>query len=432
MFILACFVCGYQNDDLVVNERFRVEYVVLDVLATTRKGELVTDLTAEDFEVVENRKQVKIESFDVLDLRGDVLSREPEISEDEEIPKQTVPQVIVAMDIDDAEHLDVKMAFGQVREFLVALGDQKVSLNLYSLQNGAITKGFVTDANRALEQFDEYVYRAEDRNYDRQSRSATSSSRQVGGPYGNLSTLIPGPKSLADIEEAFERCTRFGEGRAVACIMETLGQVMDEQELRALRVINQIESLLYHFQDTEGLKIMYLVSPGFSVDTPMAPQQLAQIYLNRVHRVNDDVTRPGTVMAGYSVRDEYERVVHAFVRNRVIFHTLDIFNTGIARSRSFSAEYASSAGSQMEQTYQTYEHDMGSGLGKLADDSGGSFHQLSNLAEFTAESVSQNRFFYVIGYTSPSTKPGKFRKIKIKCKRKGVELQHRKGYVGAS
>lgn len=47
------------------------------------------------------------------------------------------------------------------------------------------------------------------------------------------------------------------------------------------------------------------------------------------------------------------------------------------------------------------------------------------------QSVSQQRFFYILGYHSPAKNSGKFRKIKVKVKRRGVKLAYRRGYYGA-
>ena len=44
--------------------------------------------------------------------------------------------------------------------------------------------------------------------------------------------------------------------------------------------------------------------------------------------------------------------------------------------------------------------------------------------------IEGNRFVYVLGYRSPPGKEGAFRKIKVKCLRKGVTLRHRSGYLG--
>ncbi len=434
-----------QNDDIVVDERFRVEYVVLDIRATTRGGELVTDLSPEDFVITENRKKVDITFFDVLDLRGTTSDQLPESLAMAEKPKPEVPvnpgppvpQVILALDLDSAEHLGMLDAFDQTREFLASFADQNILLNVYSLQNGRVTQGFVTDVSVALADFDEYVDKTYGRMFDsgKEAFSELKGSTQDGPRQTRRpsTTLLPGPKSLSDIENAYEQCLRYRAGKASACIRDTLREVLEEQELQALRVINQIESLTYHFQDTQGLKIMYFISPGFSVEAPQAPQQLAQIYLNQLEETGREQD-PSMMFrgSGYSLRDEYQRVVHAFIRNRVVFHTIDIFNTGTAANRSISAEHGLGSGPSLDRVYHQYEFDMGSGLSQLADDSGGSFHQLSRMAEFIVENIEQNRFYYVIGYTSPSSKPGKFRTIKIKSKRKGVKLSHRKGYIGAS
>lgn len=437
---------AFQNDDIVVDERFRVEYVVLDVLATTRQGDLVTDLTVDDFVVTENRKKVDINYFDVLDLRNrESASITGEFVETLPVEKSptiqagpSVPQVILALDMDDVEHLQLRNTFDQVREFLVGLTQEQILLNIYSLQNGQVTEGFVASSEFALADFDEYVentYRRmfDDRDGPNQSMR-TVDNRNNFGPTSDRSMLQAGPKSLDDIERALEQCMILFQEDAVRCVNDTLRQVMDEQETRSLRVINQLESLMYRFQETNGLKIMYFISPGFSISAPVAPQQLVNRYLQRLQATNrpDRAGAPFMPGRGYSLRDEYQRVVHAFVRNRVVFNTIDMFNTGQAQQRSISAEYGGSGGMELGQIYRQYEIDMDSGLVELAEDSGGSFHQVTMIADLIDRSIGSSRFFYVLGYQSPSSKPGKFRKLKVKVKRKGVKVSHRKGYIGAS
>ncbi len=423
----------FQNDDILVDERFRVEFVVLDVLATTKRGELISDLSIEDFIVTENRQKVDITYFEILDLRV------PEVDQTDEVLKvaadpQDVPQIILVLDLDSVEHFHLLDAFDQTRKFLAELGEQHVLLCLYSLQNGNITDGFVSDTNVALLDFDQYV----DRTYARMFDDRGEPFSEMKGEYQSQSLgsrtpsgMLSGAKNMSDIADAFQQCHLFGGG-AAACIQDTLNQILEEQELRALRVINQIESLMYKFQETDGLKMIYFVSPGFSVRAPQAPQQLARAHLNKIRGDRSGADPMSRFYGGYKLEDEYQRVVHGFVRNRVIFHTVDMFNGKMTNRIDQTGFGSVNLGSSVSGIEFQFQMDMDSGLEKLADDSGGSFHQVRMIPELIANSIKNNRLFYVLGYTSPSTEPGRFRDIRIKCKRKGVKLAHRKGYLGAS
>jgi hypothetical protein len=76
--------------------------------------------------------------------------------------------------------------------------------------------------------------------------------------------------------------------------------------------------------------------------------------------------------------------------------------------------------------------EIASGISELTEESGGRFFQTYTLTNPIQKVLDEDRFSYLIGYQSPDGRPGRFRKIKIKVKRKGVKLYYRQGYYGGS
>jgi len=140
----------------------------------------------------------------------------------------------------------------------------------------------------------------------------------------------------------------------------------------------------------------------------------------------------GSLLGGnLFIQGDFNRVIHACLKNRVIFHTFDVYNTDADHRRLMSAEHSGLASDAMTRVYRDYSYEVAEGLRDLAEQSGGTFTQAHTLKGTMNNVLEDNRYFYVLGYTSPEGKSGKFRKIKLKVKRKGVDLQYRKGYYGS-
>ena len=432
------------NNDLRVQERFRVEYVMLDVSAFDRKGNPVTDLTIDDFEVKEDRKKMDITFFDTLDFR---LSSTPDVSKipvefREQVQETSTRQIVLAIDLDNVGEVESSKVFHQLNSFLKRLDpEDNYLINVYSMERGSITKGF-TD-NLALVR--ESVAELEERH-----RAGLARARR-GGDRGEM-LLGDGPRNarpsafggrpgrglgasmlsddfrFSDLERAFGQCaTLYGSDYAskASCIDQTLFDFVDQQKFRSEQVVGQLEILTYAFQEAKGLKMMLFVSPGFALHTMAAAHELANIY--KGNRLN---SLPATG-SGVDIDNEFKRVLHACIKNRVIFHTFDIFNGGEVLDRELGVSFAGAPSGQVRRAYRNYSIDISSGMRELADESGGTYFQTPQLEGVMKKVLERDTYFYQIGYASPQGKPGKYRKIKIKCKRRGVKLRYRTGYFGS-
>ena len=116
------------------------------------------------------------------------------------------------------------------------------------------------------------------------------------------------------------------------------------------------------------------------------------------------------------------------VSRRVAFHTFDLYSGGTLQNRDLDPSLPV-ASERVLGAYATYREETTSGLLALATASGG-FRYSGLTLDPMDDVIRQTRRVYVLGYRSPAGAPGKYRRIQLKCKRKGVELRHRTGYFG--
>jgi len=438
-FLLTCSLLLFQNNEIQdIQEQFRVQFVTLDV-AARQKGKIVTDLTQADFEVKENGKAVDITYFDVLDYRtlGELSPAEVEAmtaaASDAPIPEKPMQQIILALDFESVPLDDVVKSFHMLNVFLASLDPAfRYSINLYTMDRGSLTKGFVEDPKLVIEALASYQdryarYRNRTSNWDADMPLGGDSGG--GGRFRSRSNagsnLLNDANDLGDLEEALRQCSRMGGTQTCRCIGDTIQDFLEEQGLRTDRVIGELEILTYKFKENNDLKTMLFLSPGFALNRMYSVTRLAEMYSN------GECGRGSLLGGNLFIQGDFNRVIHACLKNRVIFHTFDVYNTDADHRRLMSAEHSGLASDAMTRVYRDYSYEVAEGLRDLAEQSGGTFTQAHTLKGTMNNVLEDNRYFYVLGYTSPEGKSGKFRKIKLKVKRKGVDLQYRKGYYGS-
>ncbi len=417
--LLYCLLSFFQSGpQTVVAEAFRVEYVLLDVVALDKKGNLVDDLVLSDFEVTEDKQKIEATYFDTLDYRTDApmpdMTEVPEEYRPAQSQEPPTRQVILALDMDELKMFDARRAFKQMRYFLESLdGSQRVKVNIYNMTTHSLSKGFLSDRDRLLAILDDFSDRYfqdyEDKRFGTSSRDSSlllgnhdSSPNGWGigrdAPRGPA-TLSERGNKFTDLEAAFKNCGMMG---GVRCVQDRLDEYLEEQRTRTEQILAQLELLAYDFKEEKGLKIIFFLSPGFTMDNHYAALELAGKY-----GVHNDFLE---VDQRFASQDQFKRVVHACIKNRVVFNTFDIFN------------------GNLNHKYRSYVNETDRSLRSLANESGGSFSSKRQLKSSMNEALEKNSFFYVIGYNSPSRDSDAFRRIKLKVKRKGVTLHYRQGY----
>jgi hypothetical protein len=111
----------------------------------------------------------------------------------------------------------------------------------------------------------------------------------------------------------------------------------------------------------------------------------------------------------------------------VVFHTFDIYHFGLEQLQRSDVERTRPAEASLP-SYRAYLEELGHGMTEIAEETGGAFH-IGPVLHDLDDVLEGTRFVYILGYTVPPAKEEGYRKIKVKCLRKGVTLAHRRGYV---
>ena len=448
---LALGLHAFQDAKFIVQEQYRVDFVLLDIQAYRgRRDEAVTDLVASDFKIEENGRQMETGYFEILDFRG----RKPAAARvaGQESVSQDPRQVILAVDLEAAEDEDVARTIAEMREFLEPLPERlPFHLNLYCMELGFLTKGFVTDRDTALLALDDYeALHAEymelgpgfrgDRLVvkDRAPARSFSGKDEPPSPREIKENTL---KNLGDLEDVLENCHNGW------CIQKAFELFVAHQQYRSNRVILELEKLAYEFNDYKGLKLLLFVSPGFGLNQFNSAEELAKTYLNP-YAFPSDRGQTGAIdfISNLNVKADFKSVVHACIKNRIVFHTFDIYNHKLdqgargrprlrrvspaARVSANGPEFRKPIGLTLGDAYHSYPQEISSGLQSLAKESGGTFYQKNDLNPALQEVLDKSNFFYVLGYASPHGRPGQFREIKVDVGRRGVKLRYRTGYYG--
>ncbi len=423
---LALFAAGpaAQQPRSGLEERVEVEFVLLDVIASDRKGRPITDLTAEDFTVLEDKRPVTVQSFDTADLRRAVVAR-PAVERSAE-PAQAAPgplRFIVAIDLEFASGPEIRRSFSQLEAFLEDTPERpNVAWLPYSLERGFLLPDFEPDPARVKQALAAY-----EREYMEQ-RFETNRTRARGGDDDDAL----GSDDLPELEARFQRCLE-SSNQPHQCILAELDLFVTDLETRTRRVIEELSTLADRFGSLDRINTVVFLSPGFSLRPGAAATALAAIYLEGPQRAQEmapesrrspfALSPPRTPR---SFEDEFRRVIHAAVKHRVVFHAFDLHHFNIVGRRQSSPEFMF-ASSRVVDAYRDHGRELNDGMRALAEESGGKFRSGPDLERLELL-MERTMVVYTLGYPSPPGGGGEFRKIKVKCRRKGVKLLHRAGY----
>lgn len=419
-----------------VDESLRVNYIMLDVIATDEAGRPVTDLTRKDFTVTEGRRKVGIDLFETLDFRSPEEGG-PNYKPNEDPIRQTM---VLVLDLAMLQPNRVNQTFGQLKQMFSAIDNRSdLQIFLFSLDMGLISQGFTDSPGDA--DADLHIFR--DRFLD------SMSEMRIAARSLSLANLETEMVQCLNQEHASAETLNRGQGMIGVCLENAHAAFASNQSRYARKRLDILGRLINILSRVEGLKSVYFLSPGFSLNPGHAAADLTQAYrqlrgapgLNPSQSaagVDNFSSNPGERSDFTSVFDrlptqitldiqslerDFNLLSQSALKHRVIFHTFTLAREDIAdRSNA-----ASTRGIQSGQIYNSFNNNLQNGLLQLAQHTGGRHTNRSELAKSLLQTLDDHRFQYVIGYEKP--RGGKrFRNIKVKCKRPGVVLHHRQGY----
>ncbi len=374
-----------QQDQPPVTFRVEVNYVEVDALVTDAQGNLVTDLTIDDFEVLEEGRPQKVTAFSQVNIpiaraaqplfaAGPV---EPDVQSNAAVDGRLYLFVLDDLHTSFSNTPRVKAALKQFLD--TSFGTNDLAAVVYTSGRGQDGQDFT--GNRRLLQA--AVDRFSGRNLPGVTAERFSGGRGLCGP---LPTRIEGTAGSNDPCEA-------------------------ERGFNARTSMTSIRRLAEFMAGVRGRrKTMLLVSEGVNYDT-------YDIFNNRSATV---------------IVDEMREAIAAATRGNVSIYAIDPRGLGgfedVASIGGVPEEMRNeSPASGLMSELQLAQ----SSLRTLATETGG-FAAL-NRNDFTdafARIVRENSNYYVLGYyPANERRDGRYRRIEVRVKRPGLQVRSRRGYV---
>lgn len=380
-----------------------VRVVNVDVYVTDREGNPVTGLTREDFSLEVDGQAIELSNFYAVEGRRVVPAETAppgavgapparrEAPESRPAPAEPQPTWLVIY-IDNAyiKALHRTRVLRDVRRFLYEEGGDFDRILLASYEGSLhIRQPFTRDPEkvvRALKQI------------------ATVQ------PFGDAEE-----DELFDVIRDLE--DRDAQRHRVAHRVEAYAQ-QRENELR--RALEPFRGLLDSLSGLPGRKVMLYVSDGL----PMNPGE--ELFNALQLRYEDIGALQGVVR--YSAERDFESLSVAANSSGVTLYTLDA--TGLTAPLAGDVEAAGSGVDNLRSTLGSVRTtNLQAPLRKLAGETGGlAFLNSNRFGEELERLARDARSYYSLGFRPPHAVDGRFHRIRIEVRRRGVTVRHRNGY----
>jgi VWFA-related protein len=370
--------------------RSGINFVSVDVIVTDKKtGNVVLDMKQEDFEVREDRKPQKVETFDLVKI-DEITAQTPYA------PKQILNE----------SDQETEARKPNVRLFILLLDD-------YHVRRGNdmfVRKPLIDFVSNQLAPQDMVAVM-----YPLTPASALTFTR-------SQSSLIEAINHFEGRKGNYEPRNEFEDRYAYYPTVQVEG-IRDDVTMGALRAAaSQLGAM------REGRKSIIFVSEGFTANLPaqLSDPNAAMPGIGNTSRPGQDVTSPRQqseqFFTSVGLLDRLKDVYEVCNRNNTSIYAVD--PRGLA-----AFEYDVNAGVSLttDRTNLTSTTDT---LRVLADNSDGrAIVNRNDLAAGMKQIMRDASGYYLLGYTSSEAPTdGKFHTIDVKVKRPNVEVRFRKGY----
>jgi VWFA-related protein len=372
--------------------RAGINFVRVDVIVSDKAGSPVGDLQQADFDVTEDGKPQKIESFKLVKLDGGTSAavKEP--------PRQ------IRTDFDE----EAEASRDDVRLFAIFLDDYHVRRGASMAARGQLAKFVETQLGPS--DMIGIMYPLE----------STSSVRMTR----DHSAVMRGLQQFLGRKYEYEPKNQFEEQYA-HYPTETVERIRTQVSMSA------IKALCVHMGSLkEGRKSLILVSEGF---TYMVPPQMRNAdatmpgsgnpnAFNPLAGTNDPTEDRAAWMANLDIESDLRELFDTANRNNVAIYTVD--PRGLP---GFEFDINEGVGLQTDSKYLSSTMDT---LRELAENTDGrAIVNRNDLAAGMRQITRDSSAYYLIGYnSSQAPSDGKFHQIKVRVKRPGVQVRARKGY----
>jgi VWFA-related protein len=427
---LAQTPASQQDDDVI---RTRTAEVKLDVVVKDKKGRAIKDLKVTDFEIFEDGVKQRVGSFQFFGRDSQPESESKTIPQPSSDPNvTTAPRTIrttpsvTALVFDrlspEARALARKagLSFAQQGttpgEFTGVFSiDQALRTIQPFTENSELVKagvetatgssvsGYTSGAAKIRENADRSIV------LDQQMTSGASTAAAAGAAQNSAGASAAG--------------AAIGQAAAEQKLLEMQNQMLDhyerlERDQQGFATINSLLAVISPMQNLPGRKTILFFSEGLKLPPTVAAKFNSVI--NAANRANVSIY---TIDAA-GLRVESSTIEAAKELNSITAGRMA--QQGRGNDTGVNGPYTRS----LERNEDLLRFDPRSGLGELADETGGILiHDTNDLSAGVRRINEDMRGYYFLTYL-PENKDydGRFRQISVKVNRSNVDVQSRKGY----
>lgn len=392
-----------QQQDSVFVDVVNVAVVNVDVYVTDKKGNRITDLKRDDFEILENGRPVTISNFAVVErgrLRRDAEAAPPDEAAAEAESEAPRPAVQAPpLPEDQRLHLVVYVDNYNIRPFT----------------RNRVLRELRTFLRSKLDKDDRIMLVTYDRSLHVQ-HPWTSDPDIIASVLQELETMSGSALSReSDRRDALERIEESESVQGALSFAHTYAANIYNDLSFSIDSLREIVSGL---AGLPGRKAILYVSEGL----PMVAGEDLFYAVQERFREQTAVTDAFE----YDASRRFQELTASANANRVTFYTIDV---GGLRSYTYgdASHQLPGQGAFIEQVYVS---NLQSPLQLMAETTGGKAIINANRVTGPLEAVAEDfDNFYSLGYTPSHFGDGRYYRIEVKIKdRKGLEIRHREGY----
>lgn len=372
-----------DEEDVV---RITTNLIQIDAVVVDKSGKPVTDLSPDDFEILENDKPQKITNFSFITV-------EPAPTTIAETPKKPVDK--------NAPPIPTKLRPEQVKR-TIALVIDDLSL---SFQSAYYTR-------RALKKFVDEMMQPGDLVAIVRTGSGVGALQQFTSDKQQLYAAIERVKYNPTVGRtgAFSPVDSAVADEALQSMTETIDAF--REDIFAVGTLGALNYIVRGMRELPGRKAVLLWSEGFTL----------------ISRTGDSMERNERVYVAL------QRLIDLANRSAVVIYTAD--PRGLVSTFPTAADNVnpqnissvmSSRGNRLWDTQQ--------GLSYLAEQTGGfAVRNTNDLGGGIRKVIDDQKSYYLIGYQPDAATfdpvKSRFNKLKVKVKRKGLSVRYRSGFFG--
>jgi VWFA-related protein len=369
-----------------------VEVVNVEVVVTERRtGEPVVGLTRDDFELFEDGREVAITNF-YAEQESDAQARRPSLPappgapQPEAVPEEQRLYVVVYIDNFNIRPFNRNRVFMRLREWLNANVGPEDRVMLGAFNRTFKQRVAFTSDPRVI---NAELFEMEDETGFGVHRD--SERRQL----------------LEEIEQAEDANQIIGSVRAYA------GSYYND----TMVTIDGLKDLVASLGGLPGRKALLYVSDG----VPQTPAE------DMFYLLQEKFQGAGLLLTSreFDASRRFTELANQANANRVTFYTIDA--GGLRTMTSASAEVATPGASAFVDSQNL--HNLQEPLTRLAEATGGRAILNTNDVGDGLRNVARDlRTYYSLGYQPAHQGDGRYHRIEVKTKRRGLVVRHRSGY----